>query len=330
MIKRSEISVLKVLTIIVFFIFLLNSGKIYAEEKNGETSCRVIFLSPPSGIPSFLKELAPDSSEWIRMSVRYPHKRDHNKIYLENLFVAISEVFDPWFRNGSISDYEGILKIQHHIMAYGRSFNSVYRGVHELENIYPGVFRSEIKDISHLLTNFSLRISDDVDPSKLPEAVKNLIGLFRDSDVKSLAQIDPIIYRTPIPEIPEDSLPEIIITKNEFRAYFPPHYKIKIYLKRMKKVMKEIRKIPVSISERHKLLPLLAEYLQLGVCAHPFLRINFSMLMGQVNYILKFHGLRGISHKNLDCLALISDSKDFKKRFFMNVLVANLSRIQRK
>jgi len=142
----------------------------------------------------------------------------------------------------------------------------------------------------------------------------------QESDLKSPFVEESVFHKFSIDGIPEKFLPEIKIEADRLRIYFSDE--VEIYVGRMKEIMVEIKNVERG-GETGRLLSLLSYYLRLGVSAHPFKRINFSLLMGQVNYILEFHGLKGISHRNLDYLALIMNSDAYEKVFVKHVKEVN-------
>ena len=60
---------------------------------------------------------------------------------------------------------------------------------------------------------------------------------------------------------------------------------------------------------------LVAEYVYLGAHVHMFVRGNFSLVMAHANYILSTQGLHGISHGNLDYIALVNSLDYFRAKF---------------
>ena len=62
-------------------------------------------------------------------------------------------------------------------------------------------------------------------------------------------------------------------------------------------------------------LDALANYYQLGINCHLFSRVNNSLLMAQVNALLRTEGLIGIGHGILDLQAWVTESPRFAKHF---------------
>lgn len=69
-----------------------------------------------------------------------------------------------------------------------------------------------------------------------------------------------------------------------------------------------------------KSLDLLGYYIQLGVICHPFEKVNFSLIMSQVNYILKVWNYTPISHGYLDFECFLNSTNIIIKRFKKRVI----------
>jgi len=259
--------------------------------------------------PTFLDAIDPSSQEWKRLSVRNSTQASVSSEYLENLYYSITEEFDPWFRNKKKSNFRKMLVDQHKKLVYGKTGKTPYKGFTSIGlDVPPSVFRNALSN------NEPLLISVD---NKL---LKNEIGLERVNElrVKLKHETDPSV-KIFIDGIHPQAWPEIFMERTGIMVQYPNAKYLNKYIDRMDVLMDEIRAINVNTSNKTKLLNTLAEYLQLGVVAHPFKRVNFSMLMGQVNYILKLHGFNGISHGLLDYAGLINDTVSFKKLFIQAV-----------
>ncbi len=65
-----------------------------------------------------------------------------------------------------------------------------------------------------------------------------------------------------------------------------------------------------------QILNLLSNYYQIMINAHPFVRINHSLFMNQVNLVLVELGKKSLPHAEMDWLAMILDSKQFRMLFY--------------
>lgn len=65
----------------------------------------------------------------------------------------------------------------------------------------------------------------------------------------------------------------------------------------------------------------LSDYYQIMINAHPFVRINHSLFMNQVNFILNQLGRNNLSHTEMDWLAMALDSQQFRKLFHENAKI---------
>ena len=81
--------------------------------------------------------------------------------------------------------------------------------------------------------------------------------------------------------------------------------------------MEQLRGMELRLSEqdRSKFLDLLSDYFHLMTNCHPFYRINNSVIMNQVNYVLRIHGLRPVAHGDMDLLATMVGYKKFREFF---------------
>jgi hypothetical protein len=60
----------------------------------------------------------------------------------------------------------------------------------------------------------------------------------------------------------------------------------------------------------------LARYYHTSINWMPFIGVNNSILMGQVNYVLRYHGLDVIPHSNLDYQAFFTSTNQFQDIFW--------------
>jgi hypothetical protein len=103
---------------------------------------------------------------------------------------------------------------------------------------------------------------------------------------------------------------------------------VPLYLQKMHGLMEQIRRCEkCSVQEIGNLA---AHYFRLGVIAHPFLRVNSSLFMVQINYFLLKRGFSGLTHSTesplsarLDAYALALPEKEF-----VSVFLAELERRQ--
>jgi hypothetical protein len=95
---------------------------------------------------------------------------------------------------------------------------------------------------------------------------------------------------------------------------YPQNHSTEYYLGEMAQIMEEIRDLPPN-APKPRTLHLLADYIQLFSAGLPFDRVNFSIAMAQVNYVLMSHGLRGIENGELDLISAMVDTTLFRKIF---------------
>ena len=91
----------------------------------------------------------------------------------------------------------------------------------------------------------------------------------------------------------------------------------------MSEILSEIQKIPAG-TDNAAVISKLSEYIYLGATAgHPFRRANFSLFMSHVNWVLRHHGMNGISHGSLDFVSMFFQYEEFNEEFMKPIRAAN-------
>ena len=101
-------------------------------------------------------------------------------------------------------------------------------------------------------------------------------------------------------------------TKEGLRLYLPQNKYVKYYINKMEEIMNCLR-------NGNKSLDLLGHYIQLGVIGHPFEKVNFSLIMSEVNYILDLWGYIPINHGYLDFECFLNPTKNIIRSFKQTV-----------
>lgn len=264
----------------------------------------------------------PADPEWQRTIVRYPpgdsrHVRSPAfSNYSQNLANSINEVFDPWFRTGTEDSFVDMLERQwDHIT--GRAVNPAEGNYH---GYFTGMYSG--RGGGNSTPFYGKRRLGIVSIAISPSDFRTPIFY---SDLRSrLPNPGQPDARTPIEGISDPTdLPSVFNSTEGHPVVIYPHPSIiNRYLRRMAEVMELIRAEP----DQTRLLDLLSVYYQLGISAHTYERINNSLLMAQVNYILTRRGLRGISHRDLDILAITRSTAEFRTFFIRDVLDAQAGR----
>ena len=148
---------------------------------------------------------------------------------------------------------------------------------------------------------------------------KKLMSLFGDK------KKDHDVHRwTPsIEGIPDHALGENVSysTKTFKSTYhkYPNAKHLKLYVKRMEDLMAELKSFDLEKGNKKDFLKTLADYYHVGANAHLFEKVNNSVLMAQVNYLLGYAGVKPIAHGRLDYIAFGSNSEDFRKIFLKTI-----------
>ncbi len=120
--------------------------------------------------------------------------------------------------------------------------------------------------------------------------------------------------------LPEKAWGKNTIGSVEWFHEYPGVDQLPVYLSAMHQLLEKIKSCK-SCSES-EVLGLISDYYYTGINAHFFFRVNQSLLMSQVNYLLLKRGYSGLSHHSrselkipIDGAALIMNSENFKKFF---------------
>lgn len=255
----------------------------------------------------------PQSKEWLYLVTRNGNLSD--KSYPQRIYDSIKYFFDPFVEEtlkGKKNNFEEMLRFQHMVLSRGLDGSNKYFGAsmgiwNKLfrNAAVPGAFRNEeFKGPMFFRWRLKIPIPDKLD-GEIPAGVS-----------KELASVN-------LEGIPEEFLPKRIKRGNYIQYFHPSPKAVPIYLTLMEE---KIRKAILMIKNKNapeKIIPLLADYVQLGVSGHIFGVGNFSIYMTQVNDLLIRMGLHGISPQNLDYHAFVEDSPFFRERFAKIVYSSN-------
>ena len=269
--------------------------------------------------------LRPHDVDWINMSVRYSPMEGllPSSIYLNRLYHSLHDFFIPWFQQRSPLPFLEILKQQHLALVIGNDGQEPYQGTTASEHglnvhfdVAPGQFR-------HLVPqphSDPHRISFHLDKLQgmTSGRLGRLIRAYQD-DPGTDKMIEPTEMMTlDYPDGPHYSLDVIVLPQvthhlhiwNQIYAtyithHYPNHEDKDLILQTMSSIMTQLRQYPT--------LPLLEQYLYLGIHVHVFESVNFSLMMAQFNYVLSRLELHGINHSNLDWIALAEQFPEFQR-----------------
>jgi len=222
------------------------------------------------------------------MYIRNTTQTDINQTYIDNINVSIDTIFATYFNKQSKLSFREMLKSQHK-----RIVNNNYAGyTNPIDKIPKSLFRNEIDVKLHIPL------------------------LKKEWYVEELKNINPSIndlIKIKIADVPSFMWHSVENTNDGLRLYLPKNEYVYYYLDKMEMVMNKLMNGESS-------LYLLGYYIQLAVICHPFEKVNFSLIMSQVNYILKLWNYVPISHGYLDFECFLNPTdiviKKFKEKVF--------------
>ncbi len=260
-----------------------------------------------------------DDMEWRRLSLRDPHqKKLSSPNFLQNLHESVADVFDPWFQGRKSGAFEAMLREQHRVLAQGRDGGRTYGGASASEtNPYPGLLRNELGPNLMVIATpvwFEKHLRGEIPPT----AAKNLRALEKSGKTQ--------IYELPHPirvvGVGKKAQPYQQLTNTYLEIDYADD--IQSYLAVAGKTMRRVRdRMKDGRATSADVVEGMSDYLYYTVRCHPFRRLNFSLFMSQVNYVLMENGLRGITPDNLDYILLVSTRDEFRVEFAKRVSIEN-------
>jgi hypothetical protein len=221
--------------------------------------------------------------------IRNTTQTDIDKTYIENISESV-KIFAGYFHRELNISFKEMLRKQHK-----RIVNGSYAGFTNPVNKIPeSLFRHEI----------DVKLNTPILKKEwYVEELKALNLSINDSIRIKISGLPPIMWHS------------IENTNNGLKLYLPDNKYVDYYLDKMEFVMNRLMDGNLSLN-------LLGHYLQLGVICHPFEKVNFSLIMSQVNYILKFWGYTPISHGYLDFECFLNSTDEIIKKFKERVYFA--------
>lgn len=240
--------------------------------------------------------------------IRDPNQKNVDSQYIDNCIMSIESVFIPYMTQyihqvpnaeEAYKLYRNMLKAQHRIIV-----GDNYKGF------------TKAPEMDRLPSH---RLRDDI-PIKLhkpilkkewyTEELKNYD--FKTGEKRQIA----------VQGIPQEAWHTIEDVGDGLKLYLPEIQHLEHYMRKMAGISMMIgASYPFSKGdacireETEQVLNLLGWYIHLFVICHPFEKVNFSLCMAQVNYILIRMGHRGISHEYLDFKCFLNDTETVIKEF---------------
>lgn len=127
-----------------------------------------------------------------------------------------------------------------------------------------------------------------------------------------------------VKNIPQDIWPKFGMVFSDWKfepAVFPPLSRnLAMYRAEMANQMTRIKRLVQRGNTPKKvLLEAISDYYHTSLKSHPFLSVNNSLLMLQVNYLLLNAGLNPVNHSNLDRKVFLYSWETFRTKFFSHV-----------
>lgn len=291
---------------------------------------------------SLVETQAATSADWHRVCVRDPSKPLIDEAYLQRAHDSVAYVFLPWLRGESELDFTEMLRAQHAMLVAGKDGTASYAGASRRDHnvatgyrVAPGRFMHEIGGLTRDRVAFSfLRSALTRDPPS-PHHV-GLMSEYPSSEALGRTNVGntPDVMRSaraPAEVITLPRVPADVVVWNEIVGDYISHNYIEYrdvptVLGAMGDVMDELRALDGA--EYKAVWKLLAEYAFLGAHAHYALGANFSLVMAQVNAVLDACGLSGISHHDLDYVALHRPFEEFHAILCREIAAANPGRVR--
>ena len=99
------------------------------------------------------------------------------------------------------------------------------------------------------------------------------------------------------------------------KHYYPVNHQVGLYLELAHKQFVEVIELMKRNAPQDKILIAVADYYHTVINGHLFSRVNNSLLMGEINIILKRIGLKEVTHGKLDLYAIGIDYPEFRTYF---------------
>lgn len=245
----------------------------------------------------------------INWFIRFPNQKKVNKSYIINCCKSLDCSFAHYFLNGYKqfeNDYRRMLKYSHVLMT---------------SDGYSGNTKSK-SCIGVPLNDFRNEIVNKIDNPILKKE-------WYKEELKNYKQKRKV-YNIKVKNINNRYSATVEDVGNGLKLYLPRAKYIDIYIKNMFLVMEQLRALSFahlicgqSISKR-KLIKYLGHYIHLFAICHPFEKVNFSICMAQVNWILNLFELPTVNHEYLDFKCFMNTTNGIVKE--LNRMIKNASK----
>ncbi len=236
--------------------------------------------------------------------------------YLANSYAGV-EFFADLFLSGNVSSFRVFIEAlrRHHLLVVGNSYHGYFEGELSKDSHLPGVFLHELDP--------EYAANRAVVPIEREHIDKMLLALDPDSDAIEIltdqATSEEKRIKIRIDGIPPNS-PSLPTLRKYIHKWLRESPEFKYHRRYLKKLHKLFLEIQANLHDPDSLVPLIGRYYHLGINIHPFVRVNNSWLMPQVNLMLMSAGIEGTAHMNWDYLAMVTSSTEFTRVFSQRIL----------
>lgn len=246
-------------------------------------------------------------------------------VYRSNM-MRVAASFDELIARGEpLADFPTWLKEQHKLAVIGEAPSTYY---------WPEVYQfrngSQVKASYEVASSGAgtfrhLRTDPPVDrflTHEVPVSAEVLAELAARSQGRApkMIMLGPVPYQYHFPQvdgIPAEALPRYnLMHGGKVKFDYPPAKYLPLYLKEMGASLERVRiGLNAAKPDRTAVLGDLARYYHTAMIGHPFLRVNNSMVMVQVNVALRKLGMKPVAHGDLDYLVRSLDSAAARDAF---------------
>ncbi len=226
--------------------------------------------------------------------VRFPQQGRPNRAYIRNQNRAV-QIFQEWLDSSSENYFTMLYLAQTSALVEPYYLNGTKNTKMDASEVEAG--RIRWRDISH---SFPL--------SNYLEILSRLAAIARS---KRVADTGASEWKNPIEGVAPEYWPRNFALFDsednivELHHYYPPFRHVLDYIESAGQQMRNIRRDLKRGVERDVVLRELCQYFHTAINGHIFPRVNNSILMGQVNLILRRIGMNPISHDKLDYWAFV-------------------------
>jgi len=289
------------------------------------SSCRALYVGDLAGLSPLEKALRAEN--FAKMFLRFT-AGEVDATYLANM-IRLARAFEARLLDKApLADFTEFLREQHRMAILGQEPGTFYwpetnyrhDGYAIPANIVPaqsyaGRYRSEVGAPSDKYLHHEVLVAAEIR--------EKILALTNNQTIKATS-VGGVPFRFKHPQvegIPEEAGPRYSISGDKIQFDYPAPKYIRLYLAEMAKSLEFIhQQLQSGAPDRELVLKALARYYHLVAVGHPFLRVNNSLVMAEVNVVLLQIGMNTVPHGDLDYLMRSLDSADAEQVFVAYIL----------